>query len=637
MDTWTGHYLIRNFTFKNIPASTVEWIFFMFFLGLPLTVMCFSLLSRADNWWEITLLFWFACVVVFYLLFTANVIYYEMQACWLVTKNKNKKENNSWFDLVRRSIHSRQQHQYSGRLTVSYLAMGSIRDSEYTDNDSRRNLISSTYNESMSMTSKLTTWPKISTESGWGLYESIEPKTERIYTIDDARDVRPYMTSYTWSLEKFFCRPKNSRYIAIVRGPGSVTQAQLRSSIACSAIGTCLIFFIFFSALYFLHLGVIFTVFMLAMGVLVSYPTIKTTYGLYKTRLELSVGWSPEDKAKNADDTEAGANMVDRRGSEEESECVYFVNEVYRITRPTEKFCFLMFLIEVILFFMYPLASLFAVGNYPLAIMFTIFAGITFLRYYVNAAVVLEETGRMDLVDGRNETELWKNQSRLNEIVGNITRGRSLGVWISVLGSFGFVFLGLMLGAIGSNQEVPAIEEPKLFLNDFKYVQADSLRYPTCHLSNDLGKSPLTSMAGTSILARARSCPSLYLTFPYCILDYAFLAGLAYRSPNITQADLDGWFGGEAIDQEETVQQYRRLKNTSSAVVFKLVTFPNKGNFAYVLIRGTTNNWDMLTDAQLWSAAALLQVHRALLPFGVMWSSSKLTCDFLIIFCYDIL
>lgn len=27
------------------------------------------------------------------------------------------------------------------------------------------------------------------------------------------RDVRPYVTSYTWSLEKIFCRPKNSRYI----------------------------------------------------------------------------------------------------------------------------------------------------------------------------------------------------------------------------------------------------------------------------------------------------------------------------------------------------------------------------------------------------------------------------------------
>jgi lipase ATG15 len=65
---------------------------------------------------------------------------------------------------------------------------------------------------------------------------------------------------------------------------------------------------------------------------------------------------------------------------------------------------------------------------------------------------------------------------------------------------------------------------------------------------------------------------------------------------------------------------YRAEFNVTSAVSFKLVTFPNSGNFAYVLIRGTTNNWDALTDAQLWSAAALLQIHRELLPVGAAWT-----------------
>jgi lipase ATG15 len=103
--------------------------------------------------------------------------------------------------------------------------------------------------------------------------------------------------------------------------------------------------------------------------------------------------------------------------------------------------------------------------------------------------------------------------------------------------------------------------------------------------------------------------------------DYAFLAGLAYRSTNNTQQDLDGWFGsGIAVDEVDTVEMYRANYNVTSAVSFKLVTFPNSGNFAYVLIRGTTNNWDMLTDAQLWSAAALLQIHRELLPVGAAWT-----------------
>lgn len=71
------------------------------------------------------------------------------------------------------------------------------------------------------------------------------------------------------------------------------------------------------------------------------------------------------------------------------------------------------------------------------------------------------------------------------------------------------------------------------------------------------------------------------------------------------------------------MSKYRKEAGTSSHVSFKLVTVPTNnqtGTFAYVLIRGTTNNWDMLTDAQLWSAAALMQVLRELLPVGSAWT-----------------
>ena len=499
MDTYRGHLLIRNFTFRNLRQTVVEWIFFLFFLGLPILCMCLTLLARLDNWWEITSLFWVSSVAAFYFLFTANVIFYEMKACWDVTKNINGKENESWFALIKSSILTRQKHMYSGRTVISYLALGTIQDAEYTDSASRRNMVDPTYEERMSTRSKMTLWKRFSTEgNGWGFFEVVEPHTERIYDIDDVRDVRPYITSYTWNLEKIFCRAKHSRYIAIVRGPGALTQAQLRSSIACSFIGAFLIFFIFFSALVYLRLGVVFTMFMLAVAVIASYPTMRSTYNLYQTRNGLSVGWSESDKQRSPDETEAGANLVNRREHEDESECVYFVQEVYRITRPTIRFCWLMFFLEIILFYFYPLIALFSVGNYPLGIMFTVLVGISLLRYYVNAAVVLEESGRMDLVDGANEYELWKNQSRLNEIVGNITRGRSLGVWLSVLGSLGFAFLALMLGAVGSGAEDEAIvEAPKIFLDDFEYEQFDSLRYPSCQLSNDLGSAPLKTMAGT--------------------------------------------------------------------------------------------------------------------------------------------
>ena len=82
--------------------------------------------------------------------------------------------------------------------------------------------------------------------------------------------------------------------------------------------------------------------------------------------------------------------------------------------------------------------------------------------------------------------------------------------------------------------------------------------------------------------------------------DFAFLAGLAYRGISATQPALDGWFGdGAATDQVDVVSGYREQTGVSSQVSFKLVTHVNNstgtniGDFAYVLIRGTQNPWDM--------------------------------------------
>jgi hypothetical protein len=107
---------------------------------------------------------------------------------------------------------------------------------------------------------------------------------------------------------------------------------------------------------------------------------------------------------------------------------------------------------------------------------------------------------------------------------------------------------------------------------------------------------------------------------PLTFKDYAFMAGIAYSSQAATQTELDNWFGeGKAKDETEFVNSFRRDYNVTSAVFFKMFSFAEM-DLAYVSIRGTTNNWEMLTDAQLWSAAALMQLLREALPFGDLWS-----------------
>jgi hypothetical protein len=243
----------------------------------------------------------------------------------------------------------------------------------------------------------------------------------------------------------------------------------------CSFIGTFLLFFLFLSILVYLKAGAVARGFLIAVAFIVFWPNFKSTYRLYRSTKDIITARSDAETAE------------DRSEQAKTSECIYYVEQTYRVSRPTARFCWFMFCFEVAAFFVYPLIALFAVDNYPLGVQFFVFAGLTGLRYYVNAAVVLEETGHMNLVDGKDENDLWKNQSRLNEIVGNITTGRSLGAWISVLGSIGFIFLALMLGAVGTDQEDLASTDdtPRVYLIDFEYVQKDSLRYPSCQLTNE--------------------------------------------------------------------------------------------------------------------------------------------------------
>ena len=165
------------------------------------------------------------------------------------------------------------------------------------------------------------------------------------------------------------------------------------------------------------------------------------------------------------------------------------------------------------------MASYFAIGNWPIGLVYAFTVGVAGMRYYFNAGLVLGETGHMNLVDGKSEKEKWTAQSRLDDIIGNITRGRSIKAWNSLLGLLGLVFLALFVGTIGSGLEDInsdfGSDPVYVSANLFQYQQEDALRYPTCSLTSDLGDSPIITMA-----------------------DYAFLAGHGYRGVEVSQEAL---------------------------------------------------------------------------------------------------
>lgn len=132
-----------------------------------------------------------------------------------------------------------------------------------------------------------------------------------------------------------------------------------------------------------------------------------------------------------------------------------------------------------------------------------------------------------------------------------------------VLSGILFIFLALLFGAITQEGDT-ASDLQYSFLPDFYYEQQEDLPYPTCSFGKGLEAlgSPSTDMA-----------------------DYAFVATVAYRDNNITQGELDGWFGEDvAINEIGLVEKYRSTL-PESPVSYKLITFPSLGNLALVAVR----------------------------------------------------
>jgi hypothetical protein len=65
MDTARGHPLTRNFTFKRLKDTTVDWVYFIFFIGLPTVSLCVTLFMGEDDFWAITGLIWFISILMY--------------------------------------------------------------------------------------------------------------------------------------------------------------------------------------------------------------------------------------------------------------------------------------------------------------------------------------------------------------------------------------------------------------------------------------------------------------------------------------------------------------------------------------------------------------------------------------------
>ena len=557
VDTWEGHQFFRSIL--RWSSVFIDWYSFFAFLGIPICVMVYEMFV-SEHFWERTALTWFVCVGVSFALFCLGVFVFEI---WGALELLSHHPDYALIDLdirrigkfLKRAILLRQLHGYCGVRTRTFYIEGSQALPTPNDSYDQSNLADHEFSQ------ERVSWYCRFTQrlpDNW-FFEYETPK--RQFNIEDVLDREVFVTDATWNLEKLFCRRKKARSVVVVNGASAVTDAQVVSSFLCAVIGNLIFVVTFAAVLAWGGLPIIGVIFLTALLIFVNRGALTRIYSILDSYRD-----------------------VRRRRQEHSmaSEAIYQVTETHRLTRPTEKLCWILFGCELFFLFVFPLWMLFDVGNRPIAILFAILGSFSACRHYFNVPVVLTELGSLDLLDGKfirgpqeeagpevKEND-WREKNRLAKIVARISQGSRRDTWVGVIGTFVIIFLFLFLSAFGTGSNTGSEATTSNLLPDFRYTPVEGTwKYPTCSLTSDF------AIPGSNETALA---------------DYAYIASIAYTAPESMKDVLDVWFGeGVAQDNNDLVAKYRESLTSDSAVHYKLITFPENPEYAVVSIRGTNN------------------------------------------------
>ena len=589
LDTWKGSRFMRTLVDWN--STLVDWLFCLFFIGIPVIVGSFALFTGSSEWWTITSITWFVLVFAYFVVFAISAVYYEVDGCLELIRYHPKLRDNNNRDLNEygiksfiRAINLRMKQRLSGHKDISYTAHGSDPHPDKLSYYQVRE--KDNYQSSIGFFSRITRMDFMSS-----LYTVLdEPK--RLYNVEDVLEFTPYITGQSWGLESVYCRNRDTRFIAIVDGVGAISKEQSISSVICFFFGTLLSLFAITSLLAWLGLSTGAIIIVALMYLVILYKSGKSTLGMAETY-----------KSVMTKDGNYGSINRNRK-----SDALYQVRESFRISEPRRELCYLFLGLEVVFFFIIPLIALFSSSNNRVGIIFIFMGVIYLLRDVCNAPACLRELGSLDGMELNNKetdgTSEWREKNRFGKIIGGVSVGKGSRFWIWVFVFFTFAFCVVLVSAfaLGSNDGATEMFE-FASRDEFIYEGSKSLDYASCAIGRNI-KTPDNS--GNSLA------------------DFAFLSTLAYNNDDSASSGLSSWFGDSvSVDNLGTkVSEFKETyqeENGSSAVLYKLFDFPDQ-NLKIVAVRGTSNAWDALSDAQLWSSAALSQYVRAVLPLGEWWT-----------------
>jgi hypothetical protein len=599
IDTWTGSKFMKTVT--NWDSTLVDWLSLLVFIGFPVIIAAISLYTGTDNWWDITSISWFILVFAYYIVFMVSAVYYEVDGCLELVRyhpefaSKRNLKNSNLAANPERSEHTletfydalvlRLNQRLSGDKHVTYIVTGSETNPRALTHD---DLI-----KKESFDSYTGLWTRITRLKCMSCFYEELPEPVRQFQVDDVLEFTPFVTSSSWGLEALYCRNRSTRFVAIIDGVSALTKGQVKSTLFCFLFGTTVTLFFIVGFLVWLQAGALVICIVTFLYFILVWHTTRNSLGIY----------AAYKKVLSREDGNIRSIVHNTP-----SDAMYQVQETYRVTKPKILFCCIVLVMQLIFLYIIPIVALFSAGNNRVGIVFVILGLTTAIRDVFNAPACLRELGSMDGIENNNKDKdgslgEWREKHRLGRILSEISVGKRSNFWVGVFLVFVLAFCGIFIAAIALGSDNGVTKTMKFADRDeFLYEGSGSLNYASCSLGHNI-QSPDG--------------------LDNSLADFAFLSNVAYLDDNAANIAIDEWFSSDSVENlSQDVTDFStkyQAEFGQSPVKYKLFDFPDT-KLKIVAIRGTSNPWDALTDAQLWSSAALSQYIRSILPLGELWT-----------------
>ena len=366
IDTWKGSKFLK--TIFNWNSTFIDWTVMIVFFLFPVCVAFILLSCGVESWWSYTSICWFVLVFIYYVVFALCVVFYEIDGCLELIRYHPKVRHNfsdpdphAWTRKVfyHATVLRLKQH-LSGYTTVTYMHKG------YDIDDARRRRFSKldrqgtrTVNKHTRMFSRLT-----KTSFMKPFYTRLEHPV-REYNLEEVLESSAYITNASWSLESIYCNKifDSGPFVTIIDGEGAITGQQVKSSIICFFLGRVLTLMMLLSILIWLREPALLICSIVAIYVFIMLLQSRKFYKLKKAyQRSFDSEWEMASKSR----------------------VLTQVHEKFRVTEPKLGFCWTVFCLEILFYFMIPVVSLFLCGNFRIGVFFIFMGFFTIIRNVCN-------------------------------------------------------------------------------------------------------------------------------------------------------------------------------------------------------------------------------------------------------------